>query len=150
MMRAELARGRERWERAAEHADRAGDRREEMESLALGPARDLVGPVACRRLPGALRGLYPAWRGDKKALSSALMAQAVFVAEPCGWRRPARSSRRREGAAGGGRADRCAGAARPQLAGWVELLAGQIPAAGERELRRGYSTLEQIGELAWL
>ena len=34
-----------------------------------------------------------------------------------------------------------------QNAGWVELLAGD-PAAAERELRRGYDTLSEIGEIA--
>ena len=36
-----------------------------------------------------------------------------------------------------------------QFAGWVELLAGD-PAGAERELRRGYDKLTEIGELSWL
>jgi ATP/maltotriose-dependent transcriptional regulator MalT len=36
-----------------------------------------------------------------------------------------------------------------QLAGWIELLAGNPVAAGN-ELRWGYETLKEIGELSWL
>src|SRR5439155_15327009 len=35
------------------------------------------------------------------------------------------------------------------LAGWIELAAGDAPAA-ERELRAGYDALKEIGELSWL
>jgi Tetratricopeptide repeat len=87
--------------------------------------------------------------GDKKATSSALMALALFEA-------------------GLGHFDEARdliGRARvllqevaltvwlagplAQFAGSVELLAGQ-PAAAEAELRWGYETLKQIGELGWL
>jgi ATP/maltotriose-dependent transcriptional regulator MalT len=86
---------------------------------------------------------------DKKALSSALVALAVFDA-------------------GLGRFDEARDLvaraktvlqevaltvwlAGPiaQFAGWVELLAGD-PAAAERELRWGYDKLREIGELSWL
>src|SRR6185295_5549188 len=36
-----------------------------------------------------------------------------------------------------------------QFAGWAELLAGN-PVAASRELRWGYDTLHEIGELSWL
>jgi tetratricopeptide (TPR) repeat protein len=36
-----------------------------------------------------------------------------------------------------------------QMAGWIELLAGDA-AAAERQLRRGVETLKEIGELSWL
>ena len=42
-----------------------------------------------------------------------------------------------------------AGRATGAIRGWVELLADD-PAAAERELRRGYETLGEIGELGWL
>jgi tetratricopeptide (TPR) repeat protein len=149
MMRAELASAESAWERAAEHADRAGDRREEMESRASVPLAIWSGPSHVDACLLRCEHCIQRARGDKKALSSALMAKAVVVAG-LGRFEEARAliaqarALLEEVALPVWSAGPLA-----QLAGWVELLAG-APVAAERELRRGFETLSEIGELAWL
>jgi class 3 adenylate cyclase/tetratricopeptide (TPR) repeat protein len=137
------------WRTAAEHAGHAGDRRDELDSLAWVPLMIWAGPTATE--PGLVRcrELRERVGGDKKAVASALIAEAVFEA----------GLGRVEEARG------CLGHARAllseaaltvwlrgplaQCAGWAELLAGD-PVAAERELRAGYEVLSEIGEVAWL
>ena len=95
------------------------------------------------------RGILERAAGDKKAMSSALFAQAVFEA---GRGRP-------------GQARELLARARAlleevalrvwiagplaQCAGWAELVAGD-PVAAERELTAGQTALSEIGEVSWL
>jgi len=137
------------WREAAIHAHRAGDRRDELESLSWVPLMVWAGPTHVDEGLRRCREVLEAVDGDKKATSSCLMAQAVFEA-------------------GLGRFDEARALiaqaralleevaltvwlAGPlaQFAGWVELLADDAPAA-ERELRWGHDTLTEIGELGWL
>ena len=137
------------WREAAAHAHRAGDRRDELESLAWVPLTVWAGPTHVDDGLWRCREVLESVEGDKKATSSCLMAQAVF-----------------EGGLGHvGEARRLIAQARAlleevaltvwlagplaQFAGWVELLADDAPAA-ERELRWGYNKLVEIGELGWL
>jgi tetratricopeptide (TPR) repeat protein len=147
--RAKFANAEQAWEKAAEHAQRAGDRRDELESLSWVPLVVWAGPTRTERGLERCAGIAERARGDKKATASALFAQAAFEA-------------------GQGRFDEArtlVGRARAlledvvltvwlagplaQFAGWIELLAGD-PAAAERELRWGYDKLREIGELSWL
>jgi class 3 adenylate cyclase/tetratricopeptide (TPR) repeat protein len=147
--RAQFGAAEDAWEKAARHAHRAGDRRDELESLAWVPLAVCAGPThvdAGRRQCGAV---LERAEGDKKVIASALVAQALFEAG-LGRFREAR------GLVGQAKALLKEVALTPwlagplaQLSGWIELLAGD-PASAERELRWGYDMLRGIGELSWL
>jgi class 3 adenylate cyclase/tetratricopeptide (TPR) repeat protein len=149
LVRAQFAAAEQAWEKAAEHAERAGDRRDELESLSWVPLTVWAGPTHTDR--GLLRceEILARARGDKKVTASARAAQAAFEAG---------QGRFDEARASVGRAKALleevalvVWLAGPlaQFAGWVELLAGD-PEAAERELRWGYDKLREIGELSWL
>ena len=147
--RAEFAAAEAAWERAAEHASRAGDRRDELESLAWVPLAVWGGPTPAEQGLARCAELLERGGGDAKVTASALLAQAGFEA----------------GLGRFGEARTLIGRARAileevaltvwlagplaQFAGWVELLVGD-PERAERELRWGYDTLTEIGELSWL
>jgi len=137
------------WETAAAYAHRAGDDRDELESLSWVPLTVWAGPTPAAQGLARCQELLERVQGDKKAMSSALFSQAVFEA----------------GLGRFGEARQLLGRARgllqevaltvwmagplAQLSGWVELLAGD-PVAAERELRWGYEQLRGIGEVSWL
>jgi class 3 adenylate cyclase/tetratricopeptide (TPR) repeat protein len=139
----------EAWSRAAEHAARAGHRREALESLAWVPIAVAYGPTPAVEGIRRCREVFDQAHGDRKVMSSALFSQADFEAFL-------------------GRFDAARGllaharalleevalpvwSAGPlaQETGWVELLAGD-PAAAEEELRRSCATLSAVGEVSWL
>ena len=139
----------EAWLAAAEHAAGAGDRRDELESLAWVPLTVWAGPSDAD--PGLARceQVLERVRGDKKAMASVLIAKAAFEA-----------GKGRIGEARALVADAKAlleeaaltvwlRGPLAQFAGWAELLGGDAEAA-ERELRAGYDVLAEIGEVAWL
>jgi ATP/maltotriose-dependent transcriptional regulator MalT len=149
LVRAQFAGAEQAWEKAAEHAERAGDRRDELESLSWVPLAVWAGPTHTDRGLQRCEEIAVRARGDKKVTASALIAQAAFEA-------------------GRGRFDEARASiatakamleevaltvwlAGPlaQFAGWIELLAAD-PVAAERELRWGYDKLREIGELSWL
>jgi class 3 adenylate cyclase/tetratricopeptide (TPR) repeat protein len=149
LVRAQFASAEQAWEKAAEHAQRAGDRRDELESLSWVPLVVWAGPTRTERGLQRCEQIVERARGDKKVVASALIAKAGFVA----------------GQGEFDEARRLIAAARTlleevaltvwlagpvaQFAGWVELLAGD-PVAAERQLRWGYEKLNEIGELSWL
>jgi class 3 adenylate cyclase/tetratricopeptide (TPR) repeat protein len=149
LVKIRFARAEQAWKKAAAYAHRAGDRRDELESMSWVPLTVWAGPIHVDEGLRRCREAFERVRGDKKAMSSALMSQAVFFA-------------------GLGRFDEAReliGRARAfleevalpvwlagplaQFAAWIELLAGDARAA-ERELRPAYKTLAEIGEAAWL
>jgi class 3 adenylate cyclase/tetratricopeptide (TPR) repeat protein len=149
ILRCHFVRAEHAWREAAAHAERAGDRRDELESLAWVPLMILAGPTEAEAGLTRSREFLERVAGDKKATASAWIASAVFEAE-LGRFDEAR------GLIGRARALleeaeltvwRCGPLA--QFAGWAELLAGDAVAA-ERELRAGYDELAKIGEAAWL
>ena len=137
------------WRNAADHARRAGMRRDELEALAWLPMTVWAGPTSAE--PGVRRCLELRERahGDKKATAAALFSQAVFEA---GLGRDDESRRLLAWARA-----LLEEVALPvwiagplaQFAGWAELLMGD-PAAAERHLRDGCATLQEIGEVSWL
>ena len=148
-MNAHFGPAEEAWTNAATHARRAGDRREELECLSWVPLMVLAGPTHVDQgLPRCLEVLQPA-QGDKKAMASVLIAQAVFVAGV------GRVAEARELIASARDLLREMGLTvwlagpHAQFAGWIELLAGEA-AAAEARLRWAYRELEQIGEFGWL
>ena len=137
------------WRRAAEHARGVGDRRDELESLAwvplmvwAGPTDAEIGIVRCDEIRERVGD-------DAKAVSSALMAKAVFDAG-AGRMDDARASIE-EAKALLADATLTVWLRGPlaQFAGWAELIGGDADAA-ERELRGGFDVLSEIGEVAWL
>jgi class 3 adenylate cyclase/tetratricopeptide (TPR) repeat protein len=147
--RAEFAAARAAWERAADHASRAGDRRDELESLSWVPLTAWAGPMPAAEGLRRCREVLERAEGDEKVMASALIAQAAFEAG-LGHFEDARALIER----GRTLLQEVAltvwlGGPVAQFAGWVELLAGDAERA-ERELRWGYDKLTEIGELSWL
>jgi tetratricopeptide (TPR) repeat protein len=139
----------EAWSQAAEHARRAGQRREAMESLAWVPLMLASGPTPAEQGIRRCREVFERADGDRKVMSSALFSQADFEAY-LGRFDEARNLLARARAL----LEEVAlpvWAAGPlaQEAGWIELLAGD-PVAAEAALRSGFDMLDAIGEVAWL
>ncbi len=137
------------WREAAAHAHAAGDRRDELESLSWVPLTVWAGPTHVDDGLRRCRELLESVAGDKKATSSCLMAQAVFKAGIGDFAEARELIAQAKGLLREVALTVWLAGPLAQLAGWVELLAGD-PAAAERELRWGYQTLEEIGELGWL
>ena len=147
--RAQFGAAEEAWEKAAAHAHRAGDRRDELESLSWVPLVVWAGPTHVDAGLQRCAEVLERAEGDKKVIASALIAQALFQGG---------LGRFQEARVLIGRAKALlqevaltpwlAGPV-AQFAGWVELLAGN-PVDADRELRSGYDTLREIGELSWL
>ena len=132
-------------QRALEHARRAGDDRPESASLGL-----LVGSAFCGPTP-AKEGIRRceevlARHPDKRRLAShALAALACLKAMEANFEEARELIARARGILRDlGMTTSVAGSS--EMAGFVELLAGD-PAAAEKELRAGYETLEQMGEM---
>src|SRR4051812_8167492 len=147
--RAQFAAAEEAWEQAAAHAHAAGDRRDELESLSWIPLAAWAGPRHGDDGVARCRAVVERADGDRKVLASARMAEGLFSAD----RGHFDAARLLLGRA---RALLQEVALTPwlagplaQFAGWCELLAGN-PVAASRELRWGYDTLHEIGELSWL
>jgi tetratricopeptide (TPR) repeat protein len=149
LMYARFGPAEEAWSQAAVHARRAGQRREALESLAWVPLMLASGPIPAEQGIRRCREVFAQAEGDRKVMSSALFSQADFEAF-LGRFDEARDLLARARAL----LEEVAlpvWAAGPlaQEAGWIELLAGD-PAAAEAALRRGFETLDAIGEVAWL
>jgi class 3 adenylate cyclase/tetratricopeptide (TPR) repeat protein len=149
LVRAQFAGAEQAWEKAAEHAQRAGDRRDELESLSWVPLVVWAGPTRTERGLQRCEQIVERARGDKKVVASALIAKAAFVAGQGQF-----DESRRLIADAKALLEEVAltvwlAGPLAQFAGWVELLAGDSVAA-ERELRWGYEKLNEIGELSWL
>ena len=80
VMSAQFGPAEEAWERAAAYAARAGVRRDELENLAWIPLVMWAGPTPVEQGLRRCVELLERSGGDKKATSSALMAQAAFEA----------------------------------------------------------------------
>src|SRR5215210_3698975 len=136
------------WTEASEHVRSAGDHRDELDSLAWVPLAVWAGATPADEGLGRCRELRARVDGDKKAMASTHMAEAGLAAG-AGRFHEARTSLRRA-------ADLLEDVALvvwlagpyAQLAGWVELLAGE-PAAAEAVLRPAYEDLRRMGEMSW-
>jgi class 3 adenylate cyclase/tetratricopeptide (TPR) repeat protein len=149
MMIAQFASAEAAWEKAAEYARLAGDRRGELESVSWVPLTIWAGPTGHEEGIRRCREVFQRAGGDKKAMSSALFAQAVYEAGG-GRREEARDLVLRARAI----LEELAltvwiAGPLAQCAGWAELVAGD-PVAAERELAAGQATLTEIGEVSWL
>ena len=139
----------EAWERAAAHADAAGDRREQLEALAWVPLVVWAGSRPVEDAIRRCREVSRRARGDRKALSTALFSAANLE----GMRGNFDEARRliADARAMLEEVALTVWLAGPlaEMSGLIELWAGDAEAA-ERELAWGVRTLQEIGELAWL
>ena len=137
------------WRKAAAHAHRAGDRREELESLAWVPIMICAGPahtdVGLRQCGQVLESV----EGDNKAMAGVCTAQAMLVAGLGRFDESRMLMAQAKSLLGEPALTVWLAGPVAQFAGWIELLAGD-PAAAERELRFGHDTLREIGEVGWL
>jgi class 3 adenylate cyclase/tetratricopeptide (TPR) repeat protein len=149
MLSARFAPAEEAWERAIEHAQRAGNRREALEGVSWAAAAVWLGPTPAEEGIRRSRELFERAQGDTKAMSTALFAEGGL-------------------AAGLGRFDEATelfgrsralmeevallvwrAGALTQAVGWALLMDGR-PADAEAELRSSYETLKEIGEVTFL
>jgi class 3 adenylate cyclase/tetratricopeptide (TPR) repeat protein len=139
----------EAWERSSLHAHRAGNLREELESLSWVPICVWAGPTPAAEALERCQSVIDRARGDKKVLSTALFVQAELEAGLGRFDEAqeliARSKALLEELA------LTVWIAGPltQFAGWVDLWRGD-PAAAETQLRWGHETLSEMKEMAWL
>ncbi len=139
----------EAWERSSVHAHRAGNHREELESLSWVPICVWAGPTPAEEALERCRTVIERARGDKKVVSTALFVQAELQAGLGNFDEAleliARSKALLEELA------LTVWIAGPltQFAGWIDLWRGD-PAAAERQLRWGHDELSEIKEMAWL
>jgi class 3 adenylate cyclase/tetratricopeptide (TPR) repeat protein len=148
-MKAQFALAEEAWRRAAGFARAAEDRRDELEDLAWIPLAVWAGPGRPEDALRVSQEVTERAGGDKKVMATALFMQAPFKAG-AGNIEEARDLIAQAKAILQ-EIELTVWIAGPlaQVAGWVELTADD-PEAAERELRQGYETLQQIGDVAWL
>jgi len=139
----------EAWSQAAAHARRAGQRREAMESLAWVPLMLASGPTPAEAGIRRCREVFDQAEGDRKVMSSALFSQADFEAYLGRFDEARELLARARALLEEVALPVWAAGPLAQEVGWIELLAGD-PAAAEAALRRGYDTLDAIGEVSWL
>jgi tetratricopeptide (TPR) repeat protein len=149
IMATQFGRAEDAWRRAAAHAHRAGDRRNELESLSWVPLTIWAGPTPAGDGIPRCDEIARAADGDRKAVATALFSRAVFEAG-LGHVEEARGllARARTMLEDVALSVWIAGPL-AQFGGWSELLAGD-PAAAERVCREGADTLQEIGEVSWL
>jgi class 3 adenylate cyclase/tetratricopeptide (TPR) repeat protein len=148
-LRCSFAEAETMWETAADHARRAGDRRDEMESRAWVPLTIWAGPAHIDAGLGRCREVFDRAEGDLKVMSSALMAQGAFLAGLGRFDEARVLLARARALAQEVALTVWEAGPLAQVCGWVETFAGD-PAAAEHALRSGYETLTEIGEIAWL
>ncbi len=148
-VRGQCASAGEAVDRAGTYAHRAGNRREELESLAWLPLALFTGPVPAKEGISRCQEIIERADRDRKVEASARLVRGTLEAM------------------GGelGRARESLASARDTfedlglrfwiagpvayLTGWVELLSGEA-AAAERELRCGHEALRRMGDRSWL
>jgi class 3 adenylate cyclase/tetratricopeptide (TPR) repeat protein len=149
MMSAQFGRAEEAWEEAAAHATRAGDQRAELENLSWVPLTVWAGPAAADEGLGRIRQIVERAGDDKKVVATVLGAQAAFEAGRGRFDEARALIAQAKAVLGEVALTFWMAGPVAQLAGWVELLAGD-PAGAEEELRWGYEKLGEIGDVAWL
>jgi tetratricopeptide (TPR) repeat protein len=137
------------WSRAVDHAERAGSRREALEGLTWLAAAVWLGPTPAEEGIRRCREVFGRAQGDRKAMATALFAQAGLEAG-LGRFAPAQDLLARARALLGEVALPVWDAgALSQALGWALLLEGR-PAEAEAELRRACDALREIGEVSFL
>ena len=149
LMNAQFGPAEDAWWKSSTHAHRAGDRRDELESLSWVPLMVAAGPTHVDQARRRCREVLERVEGDKKATSSALIAEALLEAAVCRFEEARALIAQARGLLQEVALTVWLAGPLAQFAGWIELQAGD-PAAAERELRSSYEKLREIGELSWL
>jgi class 3 adenylate cyclase/tetratricopeptide (TPR) repeat protein len=139
----------EAWERSSVHAHRAGNLREELESLSWVPICVWAGPTPAAEAIERCRSVIERARGDKKVLSTALFVQAELEAGLGRFDEAQELIARSKALLDELALSVWIAGPLTQFAGWIDLWRGD-PAAAERQLRWGHETLREIKEMAWL
>ena len=139
----------EAWELSSVHAQRAGNRREELESLSWVPICVWAGPTPADEALERCRSVIERARGDKKVLSTALFVQAELEAGLGRFDEALELIARSKALLDELELTVWIAGPLTQFAGWVDLWRGD-PAAAEKQLRWGHDTLSEIKEMAWL
>jgi tetratricopeptide (TPR) repeat protein len=137
------------WERAYEHAQRAGNRREALDGLTWIAAALWLGPTPAPEGVRRCREVFEKAQGDRKAMATALFAQGGLEADLGHFDEAHELFGRSRALLQEVVLPVWDAGALTQAIGWAHLLQGQ-PAAAERELRRGYDRLREIGEVSFL
>jgi class 3 adenylate cyclase/tetratricopeptide (TPR) repeat protein len=149
MMKAEFGPAEEAWQNAAAHAHLSGDQRDELESLSWVPLTVWAGPTPVEEALRRCRDVIDRAQGDKKPTSSALFMSGACQAMLGNFEEARDLIVRARGLLEELMLPVWIAGPLAQVTGWVELMAGDAPAA-ERALRAGFETLSQIGEISWL
>ena len=149
LMYARFGPAEEAWSRAAEHAQRARNRRDALESLSWVPLMVASGPTPADEGIRRCHEILGRAQGDRKVMSSALFSEAGFEAGLGHFREARELLARARALLEEVALPVWASGPLAQETGWIEMLGGD-PAAAEGELRRGYETLSAIGEVSWL
>ncbi len=147
--RAQFGEAEQAWEKAADYAHSVGDRRDELESLAWIPLAVWAGPADAETGLRRCAEIRERAQGDKKVSATALASQAAFEANRGRFDTARDLMRHSQAILEDIALTVWRGGPVAQLAGWIELLAGD-PRAAERELRWGYDALNRVGEQSWL
>jgi class 3 adenylate cyclase/tetratricopeptide (TPR) repeat protein len=147
--RAQFAAAEEAYEKAARHAHAVGDRRDELESLSWIPLAVWAGPVHTEAGLARCAEVRERAEGDAKVTASTLIAEAAFAGGLGRFGEARALVTRAKALLEEVALTQWVAGPVAQLAGWIELLAGNS-AGAETELRHGYDTLRAIGEVSWL
>jgi tetratricopeptide (TPR) repeat protein len=139
----------EAWERSTMHAHRAGNVREELESLSWVPICVWAGPTPVPEALERCRSVIARARGDKKVLSTALFVQAELEAGLARFDEAQELIERSKALLEELALTVWIAGPLTQFAGWVELWRGDAVAA-EAQLRWGHELLSEMKEMAWL
>ncbi|MDQ3932606.1 MAG: AAA family ATPase [Actinomycetota bacterium] len=149
MMKAEFGDAERAWEQAVVHARAAGDLRGELENLSWVPLVVWAGPTPAELGLQRCEEVLERAKGDRKVSSSALFSRGACEALLGNFDEARTSISQARTLLQEIALTVWAAGPMTQFAGWVELLADE-PRAAERELRWGFATLYEIGEVSWL
>ncbi|HEU4979174.1 MAG TPA: adenylate/guanylate cyclase domain-containing protein [Solirubrobacteraceae bacterium] len=149
IMRSQFAAAEEAWWQAIAHADQAGNRREALEGLTWVAAAVWLGPTPAEEGIERCRAVFDRAHGDRKAMATALFAQGALQAGLGRSEEAADLFARARALLEEVAVPVWAAGALTQAVAWAFLLDGR-PELAEQELRRGYETLREIGEVSFL
>jgi predicted ATPase/class 3 adenylate cyclase len=147
--RAHFAAAEQAWENAAGHARAAGDRRDELESLSWVPLAAWAGPAHVDDGLCRCEQVLQRAKGDNKVIASALIGQALLEGGVGRFEEARELITRAKALLEEFALTPWLAGPLAQFSGRLELLAGD-PVSAERELRRGYDKLRELGERSWL
>lgn len=139
----------EAWEKAAAYAHAAGSQREELEYLSWVPLVVWGGPTRVDKAINRCNEILQRTSDDRKTMSTALFVQGKLEAMRGRFDEGRDLVARARAVLEEVASPVWMAGPLTQMAGWIELLAGD-PAAAERYLKWGMETLTDIGELSWL